>query len=70
MQTAPVQQNQFAHQQNAPPPPPGQGKSLEELINSLALSTQGFMQETRQTQAQMSTAIKSLKTKLDKLQPP
>ncbi|CAL9013424.1 unnamed protein product, partial [Prunus brigantina] len=66
VQTAPVQQNQFVPQQNAPPPH-GQGKSLEELINSLALSTQGFMQETRQTQAQMSTAIKSLENQVGQI---
>ncbi|XP_034215635.1 uncharacterized protein LOC117627589 [Prunus dulcis] len=66
VQTAPVQQNQFVPQQNAPAPP-GQGKSLEELINSLALSTQGFMQETRQTQAQMSTAIKSLENQVGQI---
>ncbi|CAL8163032.1 unnamed protein product [Prunus armeniaca] len=64
---APVQQNQFAPQQNAPPPPPGQGKSLEELINSLALSTQDFMQETRQTHTQMSTAIKSLENQVGQI---
>ncbi|CAL2266116.1 unnamed protein product [Prunus armeniaca] len=66
VQTAPVQQNQFVPQQNAPPPH-GQGKSLEELINSLALSTQGFMQETRQTQAQTSTAIKSLENQVGQI---
>ncbi|XP_020418036.1 uncharacterized protein LOC109948741 [Prunus persica] len=67
VQTAPVRQNQFVPQQNAPAPPHGQGKSLEELINSLALSTQGFMQETRQTQAQMSTAIKSLENQVGQI---
>ncbi|XP_008234839.1 PREDICTED: uncharacterized protein LOC103333720 [Prunus mume] len=67
VQTAPVQQNQFVPQKNAPPPPHGQGKSLEELINSLALSTQGFMQEISQTQAQMSTAIKSLENQVGQI---
>ncbi|KAK0572206.1 hypothetical protein LWI29_027842 [Acer saccharum] len=56
----PPMQNQFMPQQSAPQPPPQQGKSLDELIESLALSTQSFVQEMRQSINDVENQIRQI----------
>ena len=61
---SPPAQSQFMPQQFVPQQPPQQGKSLDELVESLALSTQSFVQETRQSIKNLENQIEQIATSL------